>query len=431
MRANAHHSLPVTDEASSEQKSKPSHVLTELPLREAPFVPAELVLQPGWLAGEESPAAVRITISRADGTCVASAVVAPAEESSLLHRLGLPAEATSKCAFVSDVMLEAESTPSLRAALMYLCARRARIWDRSVLTAGLGKDGSMEGAAALLDLQPLQNIKRFEAHRQTWLLCAQRTDIAIHRAWTAASEHHALLQQQFTAEAVETLERWMKRFFANSWFRAVREGTLTREQYIYTLSNLHQFVRWTTRHIGKAIACSDDRAIRNKWLDHLQGEVDHEIIIEKDLAALGADVDYVVRWMLPTVENHQFLVTQEAMVSFHADPVLIMASPFVAEGFTGHLDQSFLDDLRRTAKSWGIENPKQVTAFLASHVEFDGGDDGHWEQSRQMLDRFLRTEEQFALFMNVMRICQNAFDRSYSGYVDELAIFSASPRSAQ
>lgn len=425
MKATDHHSPSVADAPLPDRGPRSEYLVTERPLRDAAAGGDHLVFAPGWLSGEESAAATLVTLSRRDGKPVARAVVTPADESTTLRRLELPAGAVSKCAFVSDVALEPDAPADLRAALFYLCARRARIWDKVVLVAALAKDASPDSGSDVIALEPLQRIKPFELHGRSWALSAQRVDIAVHRAWTAAPALQPTLQEQFVGEAVETLERWIGRFFQNSWFRAVREGTLTKEQYIYTLANLHQFVRWTTRHIGRAVGCSHDRAIRNKWLSHLREEVDHEIIIEKDLAALGADVDYVVRSMVPSLENHVFVAIQEASVAFHADPVLIMASPFVAEGFAAHLDQNFVTALRSTAKSWGIENPKQVTAFLCSHIEFDGGDDGHWDQTRRMLGEYLRTEEQFARFMNVVKICANAFDRSYSAYVDDLAIFSA------
>jgi hypothetical protein len=428
MKAAEPHSQVVLHEFPEEHPARSEHVITETSVRHPSASLQSLVPLAGWLAGEDSAGAVRVHITGADGRCVASAVVTPADESRLVRRLKLPSQPLSKCAVVSDVALEKDAPRPLAAALLYLCARRGRIWDRAVLAAPLAADRSPDHLATLVGLDPLKRVPHFEVHGQPWSLAAQTLDISIHRAWSAATPTlQAALQEQFVAELVETLERWIQRFFANSWFQAVRDGTLTKEQYVHTLANLHQFVRWTTRHIGRAVACSHDRAIRDKWLEHLQGEVNHEVIIEKDLAALGADVDYVVHSMQPSLPNLQFIVTQEAMVAFHADPVLIMASPFVAEGFAAHLDQKFVDDLRRTAKSWGIDNPKQVTAFLASHIDFDGGQDGHWEQSRRMLHRYLRTEGELARFLGVVRLCQDAFNRSYAGYFDDLAVFGVTP----
>ncbi len=418
------HAHAIAESTPRERESPPEYTMTERGSREGGLDASHLIPVTSWLAGEESERAVRITIARADGRPVASALVTPAEESQLLRRWTLPSSAMDRCVFVSDVALDPDSPSGLLPALLYLCGRRGRIWDRAVLTGALLQGSSADEGAALIDLQPLARVAPLDIHGRTFALAAQRLDITIHRAWTASpAALHASLRTQLVPEVVETLERWIGRFFANPWFTAVRERTLTKEQYIYTLANLHQFVRWTTRHIGRAVGCSHDRAIRNKWLEHLQGELNHEIIIEKDLAALGADVDYVVQAMEPSMQNLQFIVTQEAMVAFHADPIIIMVSPFVAEGFAARLDQKFVDDLRATAKSWGVENPKQVTAFLASHIEFDGGDDGHWEHTHRILSDYLRTEAQVARFLNVMRLCQDAFDRSYTGYVEDLIVF--------
>lgn len=406
--------------------------LVEQSVAAAPRAEAGLVPLGSWLHGEDSKESTRVSIFVDSGQrCIATALVTPAEESSAFGRFKLPRAALGRCIVVSDVMLDPAADSAL-STLMYACLRRGRIWDRAtIVTAVSGEAGGDRRSAESpdrFDLTPLYKLQPTEHGGTTWTPVAQRIDLSIHRAWTQTSTAmQGFLQEQFSAEAVETLNRWIERFFKTPWFQSIYDGTLTREQYGYCLANQHQFVRYTTRLIGRAVSHSDDRAMRNKWLEHLQGEINHELIIEKDLQALQADVDYVVHWMVPNVANQQFMVAQESAIAFHMDPVLFMAAPFVAEGFTARLDHGLIDALRRTAKSWGVDNPKQVTAFWSSHVEYDGGDDGHWEHSRRMLDDYLRTDRDLQRFLNVVRLACNAFERSYTSYVEDLAIFGATP----
>lgn len=404
----------------------------DVPTGDGPPESFALTTAEPWLRGEDSSSARRISVfSEADKRCVASALVTPAEESTLTASWGMPRSALERCVIISDVALDPGSEGVLPT-LLYLCLRRARILERAVVvTAADTEKAPPPGgwpAFAQLNLEPLSNLPAFSAGKRTFAAHAQRVDIAIHRAFSAIPEDlRPVVRAQFVSEAVETLDRWIERFFQTPWFTAIREGTMTKEQYIYTLSNQHQFVRWTTRLIGLAVRHSHDRELRNKWLEHLSEEINHEVLIERDLAGLGADVDFVINKMVPIVKNQQFMVAQESMIGFHSDPVLFMGAPFAAEGFASRLDGKFIEATRRLVKSWGIENPKQVTTFFASHVEYDGGDDGHWEQTRRVLDRYLTDDTILQKFLNVLRLSMNAFEASYTAYVEDLAIFSAKP----
>lgn len=402
------------------------YALAEHPAREAPPIPDNLVLDAGWIAGEDAKTARAISVRTAAGRTLARALVTPAEDSVLLGRARIPRRDRTRALFVSDVAVDPGAPDDVRAMLLYFCGRRARIEERTVLATAL-REGHAAAETGGVTFDRLPKVTPVESLGGTFAVRAQRLDLAMHQAGKAMTPAaRGALREHFVPEAVETLERWLEVFFANPWFRAVREGTMTREQYVATLSNLHQFVRWTTRLIGRAVSTSKDRALRSKWLHHLQGEVDHELILERDLAALGADVDYVVGAMVPTVDTQSFMVTQESMVAFHQDPVLFLAAPFVAEGFAAHLDAGFVGGLRAAAKRWGVANPRQVTAFFASHIEYDGGGDGHWETGRAQLGDHLTTDADLCRFLNAARLCMRAFDRAYSGYIEDLALFGAS-----
>ena len=219
---------------------------------------------------------------------------------------------------------------------------------------------------------------------------------------------------------------------ATPYFKAAHDGTLSREQYIYSLSNLHQFVRWTTRLLGRAVSLSDDPELRSHFLNHLSGEVNHEVILETDLAALGpdVDVDYVVHSMVPNLATQELMVVQESLIGFHEDPVLFMAAPFAA-GFAANVTTEFIKGLTVCMERWGVPNPKKALVFFASHVHFDGGDDGHWALTRDILATHLDTDMRLQQFLNAVRLAMNGFIHCYASYVDTLGIWTAEPKKAR
>jgi hypothetical protein len=311
--------------------------------------------------------------------------------------------------------------------LLYFLMRRGRIWERKTVMTYAGADAL---DAVRLDWQRLQELAPLPGVGAAGprLPVAARLDIAMHRAYSAlASRERDFVKQFFVPEAVETLELHIDRFFRTEFYNAVYESRLSREQYIYSMSNLHQFVRYTTRLIGRAVSLSSDEDLRNHWLHHLSGEINHEKIIEKDLEFLGADVDYVVHHMVPNKHNQQFMVVQESAIAFHQDPVLFMAAPFAAEGWTARLDQRFMDGLEKSIRSWGIETPRHVTGFLASHINYDGGDDGHWEGTRKILERYITSDQMLQRFLNLVHLAMEAFENSYSSYVTVQRLWSARP----
>jgi hypothetical protein len=390
--------------------------------------PSNLAPVESMLRGEDSAHARRVVVRDAQGRDVGQALVTLAEESTLAERFGLDRKVLSRAIVLSDVSVDAAHSDEVLPGLIYLACRRGRILDRAVVVSGASTAVS-ELPACLEDLRPLTKLAPLELGGKAFAPLAERLDIILHRAYSSASlKMAASLHELFVPEAVETLDLWIGRFFQSAWFTSIFDGTMSREQYIYTLSNMHQFVRWTTRLIGLAVGQSNDRLLRGKWIEHLREEVDHERIVERDLTFLGADVDYVTSMMTPTAENQAFMVAQESMIGFHKDPVLFMGAPFVAEGFASRLDARFLEALRKTAAGWGIENPKTVTAFVSSHMEYDGGGDGHFELSRKILGDYLKTDLELRRFLNVIRMAANAFDRAYTSYVEDLAIFGATPK---
>ena len=306
----------------------------------------------------------------------------------------------------------AEPTNGRVLSALYDALRRCRIEGYTEVFAAREGNGAV---FQMMDLRPVED----GTHR-----VAQRLDIAISRTAAAiARQPGAQLDSRYLAgEVEEHLRAFFARIYASRWFRAVYDRNITRGQYIYTLSNMHQFVRFTTRILGRCVAHAGDSSLRLHFIKHLSEEVNHEQIIERDLAAMGEDVEYVKHHMAPNLATRQFMAAQESSIAFHRDPILLMAAPLAAEGISGHLDQEFLDALHEAAASWGVAEPRRVTRFYASHMEFDGGDDGHWQSTIAVLAAHLTDEARLARFLSVLATTTDAMQRCYDSWIDDIRL---------
>ena len=345
-------------------------------------------LEPAGLAGE--PAPVRIRVVGEGG--VAAVTVAPlVGRAAVLRELEAPA-----------------GSPALPL-LAYAALQRARVWRCSVVVSG----------EPALVAGPMEMGLRACAG-----LCAQALDLAMHRLFAALGpEAREVVAGRFVAEALATLGRRSREFAGNAWCRAVREGRLGRAQYVAALAHTHQYVRFTPRLLGRALAASEDEALRDHFLRHLCGELRHERLIEADLRHLGADVEFVVRAMVPSPATLCFMALQESMIAVHQDPVRFLAAPFVAEGIAAGVEADFMARLAANVRRWGFE-PGKAMRFFSSHVHVDGGEDGHFARTVAVLGRLLRDDTTMQRFLAVLHLAADAFTRSYDGYAEEFEVLS-------
>jgi len=342
----------------------------------------------------------------------------PASVSLVLRKLGVHADALGASALITNVCLE-PGYEQLLPALFYAVGRRARIEGAMTLIAAVTDLTASD--TALLGLRATPHPKA-AGH----VLAAQRIDLWMHKSWLAMTESQTTPAFQLLASEIEeTIKRWTATGPEWSFFRALREQRLAREQYVYMLSNMYQFVRHTTRVIGRAIGASVDPELRKHWINHLNGEVNHEVIIERDLKHMGEDVEYVMRHMAPSGRTQEFMAIQESMIAYYNDPILMMASPLAAEAVTAHMDQSFVDDLLRSAARWGVAEPKRACQFLISHMNTDGGEDGHWRMSIDALPKLIQSETRLSMFLTTNASSRRAIQGVFTACVDDTAIWSA------
>lgn len=363
---------------------------------------ATAVIETGAPGGPDLVQSTRVRLVIGERT-VAAVTVVPAELDGLPGR---DARQLGGCVVLRDLEID---HPGLLAPIVYFGLRRARIWGRHTVAV-------ITPQPALCELLALEALAP-DGH-------AQRLDLAMHRAFAACdASQRALCQRHMLPEALAVLARHARRFADTAWTRAVRAGRLSRAQYVATLANTHQYVRYTPRLLARAIAVSPDEELREHFLRHLDGERAHDRLIEADLRHLGADVGFVRDHMVAAPATLAFMVVQESMIGFHQDPVLFMAAPFVAEGLAAGAPPGLIAALAGNIRAWG-HDPLHATRFLRSHVQLDGGDDGHWQTTCALLARRLRDEGVQQRFLAVVQLAAEAFHRSYDAHVDDLAVFS-------
>ena len=61
-------------------------------------------------------------------------------------------------------------------------------------------------------------------------------------------------------------------------------------------------------------------------------------------------------------------------------------------------------------------------------IEFDGGDDGHWQGNLTLLSKYLRSEVQLRRFLALLRVSVDATLRQWDSYVGDVELWSARPQ---
>jgi hypothetical protein len=349
------------------------------------------------------------------GSSQGSATVARAESVLAPGSVVSGPEGLRTALVLSHFRLAPDAPRGAVAVLAYAALRAGRVLGRTALLAS--REALSPGLQDLLELSPLAGSQE---------LMAGRIDIALHRtASKAHADGEALLPSFLVHEVLETVRRYVDRVMDSGFFRAVMDGTLSREQYIHVLSQTHQYVRYTTRILGLCVAHSHVTELRDHFLHHLREEINHEQIIERDLAHLGADPLYVRDVMAPNGATNQFLLTELALISYFQDPLLLTAAPLAAEGISAHLSREWLSRLERLVAGWGLQAPDRACRFFASHVGFDGGEDGHWEGSVRLLEKYLVDEKRLRDYLAAFQACGQSLLHCYVASVEEAALWAA------
>jgi hypothetical protein len=132
----------------------------------------------------------------------------------------------------------------------------------------------------------------------------------------------------------------------------------------------------------------------------------------------------VVEDLEPNVSTLQFTLGELALVSHFHDSILLTAAPLAAEGLTAHLDRKFITDLNALVASWGVREPEKATRFLASHIDFDSGYDGHFEGSMRVLAPYVGNERKLRRFVSALHAQMDSFLRIYEDGMDQSVLWA-------
>lgn len=362
----------------------------------------------------DSPLVVGL-FDTASGTALGSATVARAETVLPPRAVASGEQGLHTSLALTRFHLTPNAPRGAAAVLAYAALRGGRALGRTAVV--VTPESTEPGVVNLLALSPLPGDAGLKAGR---------LDIALHRTATQAeAQGEALLPRFLVHEVTETVRHYVGQVMNTGFFRAVTDGLLSREQYIHVLSQTHQYVRYTTRILGLCVAHSQQTELRDHFLQHLKEEIHHEQIIEKDLSHLGADPLYVRDAMAPNGATNQFILAELALISYYQDPLLLTAAPLAAEGLSAHLTQEWMARLEHLVASWGIQEPGRATRFLASHIDFDGGEDGHLEGSMRVLEKYLVDEKHLRQYLAAFQACAGSLARCYAASVEETALWAA------
>ncbi len=361
-----------------------------------------------------------------DNNILAASVIARASESVFKEFSGKQEQDIENTLYIDSLWV----SPRVNAnhflnGLLYLTLRRGRLWGCQNVASIIPSPNTGAPIATYLRMERISSVDPKHIAEVDYVAIAQRLNDAIFQAYSQCSDAlKATLPHYFVQEILEYHAIRVKRFFKGSWARAIIEEKLSKEQYISSLYNLHQYVKHTTRLCARCIAHSENRELRNHYIYHLKGEINHELLIESDLKTLDADVEYLIHYHVPHHATNEFIVTQESTIGFKEDPVLMLACPLAAEGISASMDKDFIEHLYNNIKKWGIKNPKKASTFLTSHINFDGGEDGHWQQVVNMLKEFINTETLLQQFLCTYTTAINGFERGFNSNVDDLRLWN-------
>lgn len=350
---------------------------------------------------------------------LACAQIALADKTNLSNILQMPESAFSNSILINSVWVSPRYTKAnLLPAILYLALRRGRILQRKHV---VGLVRNLEGS--FVTSLKLKELGKTFIHELTPV--TQALDYAMYQCFHQCHGEALLgLKKYFMTEVQETVDRWIKQFFRGSWAQAILNETITKEQYIATLCHWHQFVRQTTQHIARAVVNADNRELRNHYIYHFKGEINHELLIENDLKHFDYDLDFLLNFQVPAEATKEFMAVQESTIGFYQDPIRLLACPLAAEGMTASVTPEFLAALYRRIASWGIENPKNAARFISSHVHTDGGEEGHWARVLTMIGKYIGDEKDLQQFLSVLNVAMHTYERAHNANIDNYKLWT-------
>jgi hypothetical protein len=370
-----------------------------------------------------------IVREKKSGPIIASVCVLPAERSNFSEHSGIAPEKLIGSFFATRASVRADCRQKgLFSLLMYLAGRHIRIEGRKNFISYLEIADDLP-AGKILPINELPNANQRivqGANGNTYALHAVFCDVNQTMSCTfnrLSDELKEWVARNLMTEEINlAVDRGLEAFYRGPFCQSVFNRSISKSQYIEVMANNYQFVRWTTRLVAKAVSDCSDRDTRLHILEHLKGEIDHEVWIENDLRHLGADVDYVINDMVPNPYIHQFMTVQESTIHFTRDTTKFLGIPIAIEAITAFMPPEFIVCLKEAIESWGVKSPGKACTFLASHIHTDGGERGHWQATLEMLGSMIRSEKELQWILNLVEMVFSSVTRGYNECVSMPAI---------
>lgn len=341
-----------------------------------------------------------------------------ATDSKLLQKYNVAEKQLENCWFIDSIWISPDVPVSKIIPLaLYSAIKEARInFKDIVLTVK-----NVKSTFPIMTFLKGQEVKKIDENN---ILLGQKVEYALFNlANDLPEDASSFITQEFVSDMYKMFFLYNEKFNNGAWCKAIYNRTMTKNQYISSHFNLHSYVEHTTRICARAIAFCGDLFLRNNYIEHFKGEVNHEILIQKDLVHLGVDVDYLKNYYIPNTKTKGFMALQESTIGFYQDPVLLLACPFVAEGISAHFDDDLLVGMEELITSWGVSEPEKAMRFWSSHVKFDGGDDGHWEDVMSVIPRYVKTEHERQKFISIAKFAMDSLYNSFNSNIEENLIW--------
>jgi heme oxygenase len=208
--------------------------------------------------------------------------------------------------------------------------------------------------------------------------------------------HYERLERETAAERARFMELPFVRRFLETPATRPEDASLLHQVYRRFLEQSYFHVRAAARvyALAGSRVGEQDEPLREWLLRHSVEEYGHHQWILDDLRSLGSDPDAIAA-RDPAPETAA-LVGYMYYAAGVDNPVGILGDSYVIEG----LSQLFASTVARNLqRGLGLEDKSVV--YLARHGE---ADQSHMEQFKVMLDRDVRTEEDFRAIVRVARV---------------------------
>lgn len=275
------------------------------------------------------------------------------------------------------------------------------------------------GAVELNSLIP-KKIPSFEEEGMSLTPYISTTEKAMINCFRHVSNEYSDILGDMLMDDVETYTAsCVEEFQELTFWKRAKAKTLSKYEYLNLLSDMHQYVRMTTRMLALAAGNTESAELRKYYIDHVQEEIDHEKILESDMSYLGGDAKFLLHDRPMSTCARLINSLGESLINTRRTTDLYLAIPLVLESMAGSLGKEQMSSLLNCIKSWGYDKPQNGASMLISHSGFDVS---HMQKDLEMISAYVTTEKQKRELLVNMKITLQAVESMFNQA--EISIFA-------